>query len=140
MRSNLLLALFSALFLTACNFTLPTGATGGGTQSPSNPNADAGLEEKQRGSGTDNIALELGLSAEQRIKYDRVISDYQSKIAGIHANKSLSDSAKKVQLDAQENRKHESIKAILNAQQAAKYDQLTSGNTKPDAIVIPGRK
>ncbi|MCF8238715.1 MAG: hypothetical protein K9I85_11195 [Saprospiraceae bacterium] len=140
MRTNLLLALFSALYLTACTFTLPTSTTDGDNQSPSNPNADAGLEEKQRGAGTDKIALELGLSAEQQIKYNRIISDYQSKIAGIQANNSLSDNAKKVQLDAQENRKHESIKAILTPQQSAKYDQLTSENTKPDPIVLPGKK
>ncbi len=139
MRSFLVFTLFSVLLLSACTFTLPTGTTGG-TNSPSNPNADAGLEEKQRASGSDKIALELGLSTEQRMKYDRIISDHQSKLAGINANKSLSDSAKRVQLDAQEQRKHESIKAILTPQQATRYDQLIAESSKRDPIVLPGRK
>ncbi len=142
MRSFFLFASFSAVLLTACTFTIPTGTSGGSGQKPaSDPNADAGLEEKQRSTGSDKLITDLGLSAEQEIKYNRIISDNQSKIAGIQANKSLSDAAKRTQLDNLEKQKHTSIKAILTPQQVTKYDQLVSGSgSKPDAIVIPGRK
>lgn len=142
MRSFLLFASLCSVLLTACTFTIPTGTSGGSGQNPaSNPNADAGLEEKQRNTGSDKLVTELGLSAEQEIKYNRIISDHQSKMAGVQANQSLSDAAKRAQIDNLEKQKHTSIKAILTPQQSTKYDQLVnSGGSKPDAIVIPGRK
>lgn len=142
MRSFFLFASFCAVLLTACTFTIPTGTSGGSGQNPtSDPNADAGLEEKQRNTGSDKLVADLGLSAEQEIKYNRIISDHQSKMAGVQANQSLSDAAKRTQLDNLEKQKHTSIKAILTPQQSTKYDQLVNGGTtKPDAIVIPGRK
>ena len=140
MRTFLLFAAHLALLLGACTFTIPTGSSGGSGQT-SGSNADSGLEEKQRTTGSDKLVAELGMSADQEIKYNRIISDHQSKVAGIQANQTLSDAAKRTQLDELEKRKHTSIKAILTPQQATKYDQMiNSGSSKPDAIVIPGKK
>ena len=129
----------SVVFLTACTFTIPT--TTGGSAGGSNPNnSGAGLEEKQRTGPTDKIAAELGLSADQLTRYNRIISDNQSKMAGIQANKSLSTEAKRTQLEQLEQQKHTSIRAILTPQQVTRYNQLVQEGSKRDPVVIPGRK
>ncbi|MEZ5033227.1 MAG: hypothetical protein R2787_17705 [Saprospiraceae bacterium] len=139
MRLLPLLTFSSVVFLTACTFTIPT--TTGGSAGGSNPNqSGAGLEEKQRTGPTDKIAAELGLSADQLTRYNRIISDNQSKMAGIQANKSLSTEAKRAQLDQLEQQKHASIRAILTPQQVTRYDQLVQEGSKRDPVVIPGRK
>lgn len=141
MRAFILFAICSSIILSACTLTIPTGTSGGGSQpTPSNPNADAGLEEKQRNTGTDKLVTELGMTPEQEIKYNRIISDHQSKVAGVQANQSLSDASRRTQIDELEKRKHTSIKAILTPQQSTKYDQLVNSGSKPDAIVLPSKK
>ncbi|MBK7344489.1 MAG: hypothetical protein IPJ06_16170 [Saprospiraceae bacterium] len=141
MRAFILFAICCSIILSACTLTIPTGTSGGGSQpTPSNPNADAGLEEKQRNTGTDKLITELGMTPEQEIKYNRIISDHQSKVAGVQANQSLSDASRRTQIDELEKRKHTSIKAILTPQQSTKYDQLVNESTKRDPVVIPGRK
>lgn len=127
------------LFLAACTFTIPT--TTGGPNGGSDPsNSGPGLEEKQRTSTTDKIAAELGLNAEQLTKYNRIISDNQSKMAGIQANSSLNASAKRVQLDQLEKQKQASIRAILTPQQVTKYDELLKDSTTRDPVVLPGKR
>ena len=139
MRLLPLLTFSSVVFLTACTFTVPT--TTGGSAGGSNPNnSGAGLEEKQRTGPTDKIAAELGLSADQLTRYNRIISDNQSKMAGIQANKSLSTEAKRTQLEQLEQQKHTSIRAILTPQQVTRYNQLVQEGSKRDPVVIPGRK
>ncbi|HRW76309.1 MAG: hypothetical protein H6568_10860 [Lewinellaceae bacterium] len=139
MRLLPLLTFSSVVFLTACTFTIPT--TTGGSAGGSNPNnSGAGLEEKQRTGPTDKIAAELGLSADQLTRYNRIISDNQSKMAGIQANKSLSTEAKRTQLEQLEQQKHTSIRAILTPQQVTRYNQLVQEGSKRDPVVIPGRK
>lgn len=139
MRLLPLLTFSSVVFLTACTFTIPT--TTGGSGGGANPNnSGAGLEEKQRTGPTDKIAAELGLSADQLTRYNRIISDNQSKMAGIQANKSLSTEAKRTQLEQLEQQKHTSIRAILTPQQVTRYNQLVQEGSKRDPVVIPGRK
>lgn len=104
---------------------------------PQRPAVAPGAKIAARGDQLANMTEVLKLSEEQRTKIKPILEEQTKQINAIRAEKgnSMEERAAKYQQLRKAN--HEKIRAVLNPEQAAKWDKMRGVGVKPPAPINP---
>lgn len=87
------------------------------------PSADI-KKEKRKGKGYDKIAQDLNLSADQKVKMKEIKVSFKGKMQAIRTDKALTKEQKKAQVKDMYAAHEAEIKALLSADQYAKWSEV----------------
>jgi Spy/CpxP family protein refolding chaperone len=104
---------------------------------PAESKVPPGAKIAARGDQLANLTEVLKLTEEQRTKIKPILEEQTKQIAALKAEKgnSLQERAAKYQQIRLAN--HEKVRAVLNPEQAEKWDKMRSVGAKPPAAIKP---